>query len=88
MTIDTVIAQCRKVYKKQSGGCCLHIVLDDGNIGFDSVQWCKEYASEKKCRICVKCCDMLAELTEDQRQELYCKLHDIPYTNDVDYSDD
>ena len=57
----------RAIYETPEGGCgcCLHIVLDDGNFEKEHVQWCLEHA---KHGVCKEVAELLLCLTEEGRE--------------------
>lgn len=36
----------RRIYDRSPAGCCWHIVLADGNVDDDDVEFCVKYAAE------------------------------------------
>lgn len=63
-TLDTLV---KAIYETPRGGvgCCLHIVLDDGNWEEEHVRWCLENA---KHGICKDVCELLLRLTDEGRE--------------------
>lgn len=57
----------KAIYETPEGdcGCCLHIVLDDGNISDGNIQWCLENANHGVCR---EVAELLLKLTEEGRE--------------------
>ena len=57
----------KAIYETPEGGCgcCLHIVLDDGNFQQDNVEWCLRHAEHGICR---EVAELLLHLTEEGRQ--------------------
>lgn len=49
-TIPEVFPLVKQLYDSDSAGCCLHIVLDDGNVEDHSVQCCIDNAKHDFCR--------------------------------------
>lgn len=41
-TVPEVLPIVRALYARHSAGCCWHVVLDDGNVGRETVNWCAE----------------------------------------------
>lgn len=60
------------VYAGHPAGCCLHIVLDDQNVSDSSVDFCIEWAREKKHALCEVLALMLRRMTKTQRMKLAC----------------
>ena len=48
LTIPEVLPFVRDLYQRNAVGCCLHIVLDDGNIKDKDVEFCINQAVELK----------------------------------------
>lgn len=59
----------KTIYDTPGGGagCCLHIVLDDGNFEKDSVQFCLDHVNPKH-GICKEVAEMMLQLTEHGRE--------------------
>ncbi len=58
---------------KQRGGCCLHIVLEDGNTKDGDVRFCLEQATNKGHADCKQLAEMLLLMTQTQRRKLACE---------------
>lgn len=58
------------VYANHAAGCCLHIVLDDGNYSDDTVQFCKKEAVREAHAECSELCDLLLLMSRTQRHKL------------------
>lgn len=69
-TIPEVLPLARAVYVKSSVGCCLHIVLDDGNVDNGSVAHCMEWAREQGHPDCLELAELLATMSKTQRRKL------------------
>ena len=64
------------LYQRHSTGCCLHIVLDDGNVGEGSVLYCLNTAREKNHKDCIELGEKLLLMSKTQRKKLmYYKTH-------------
>lgn len=59
------------LYEKNAMGCCLHIVLDDGNVEDSSVEFCIKEALEQKHDDCYALALILLTMTSTQRTKLY-----------------
>ncbi len=70
MTVLEVMPDVRALYDKSAVGCCLHIVLDDGNVADSHVQFCVEYAIEKGHKDCEALARKLLSMTRTQRLKL------------------
>jgi hypothetical protein len=57
----------KAIYETPQGGCgcCLHIVLDDGNFEERHVKWCRDNAEHGVCR---EVAELLLELTDRGRE--------------------
>jgi len=61
----------RALYERSCVGCCLHIVLDDGNVTDGDVDFCVEVAKERGHRDCLELAQLLRHMTRTQRHKLY-----------------
>lgn len=59
------------LYAKSAVGCCLHIVLDDGNVNDSHVEFCIKYALEQKHNDCYALALILLTMSTTQRIKLY-----------------
>lgn len=72
-----MVLLARRIYKRHAAGCCLHIVLDDGNLTDGNVEFVYGWAAatnnfEKgQHEDCVNLARMLELATEEQRKALY-----------------
>jgi len=66
----------RDYYKLPGNGCggSLHIVLDDGNLETEHVQFSLDWAEEHNDPKGIELAKALLELTEDQRDTIYQSL--------------
>lgn len=77
-TVPEVLPIVRALYKRHSAGCCWHIVLDDGNVGDDSVAWCASHIQDHGCDARVRSeCHQLAELLPKMSRTQRIKLGDL-----------
>lgn len=60
------------LYRRHAAGCCLHIVLDDGNTDQDHADFCVKYAAERGCQ-CEGLARRLAAMTRTQRMRAYAE---------------
>lgn len=65
-----MIPEVEALYERSPTGCCLHIVLDDGNIEDSHVQFCIEYAVENKHSECEVLARKLLMMSKTQRKKL------------------
>jgi hypothetical protein len=61
-----------RIYETHAAGCCLHIVLDDGNNDDASVAFCQKWARDRGHVLCISVADRFAQLTEEQRARVCC----------------
>lgn len=59
----------RAIYAGPNGGagCCLHIVLDDGNLGDENIQYCLDHAEHPMCRTLAA---MMLRMSKTQRRKV------------------
>jgi hypothetical protein len=72
LTVPEVLPRVRAIYSKPEGGvgCCLHLVLDDGNTNDSSVEFCIGIAEERGHADCVVLGRMLRSMSKTQRAKL------------------
>jgi hypothetical protein len=69
-TVPEVQPIVNDLYAATSGvGCCLHIVLDDGNFEDGHVEWCIEHLQEGHVR-CRELALLLKQMSKTQRRKL------------------
>lgn len=59
-------------------GGCLHIVLDDGNLETEHIEWCLAHARKVGCKLCAVVAWVMLGMSLTQRNKL-CAVHDYPY---------
>lgn len=69
-TIPEISPWIAALYARHSAGCCLHIVLDDGNTEDDSVEWCIGHAIKNECYQCTVIGFVLRVMSRTQRGKL------------------
>lgn len=69
--ISEAIKLKKELYRKHPLGCCLHIVLDDGNLEDDDVRHCIGYALNREHSGCLYLAELLLELNEEERDIVY-----------------
>jgi hypothetical protein len=69
-TITEVGPLVAALYERNCVGCCLHIVLDDDNIGDKSVEFCLEQAKAKGHADCQRLAELLLQMSKTQRLKL------------------
>ncbi|MDX1559060.1 MAG: hypothetical protein R3193_09155 [Marinobacter sp.] len=70
LTIPEVVERFAAYQRKHPAWGCLHIVLDDGNIGNDSVEFCIGYAEGKGDTEAVELGQILLRMSKTQRLKL------------------
>lgn len=70
-TVPEVLPAVRELYRRAEGGCCLHIVLEEGNVSDDNVRFCVEYAREKGHAECLALAETLLLMSKTQRGKLW-----------------
>jgi hypothetical protein len=70
-TVTDAYPLVQKIYERSCVGCCLHVVLDDGNIENDHVQFCLEEAQKKRHAECLELAEMLLLMSKTQRRKIY-----------------
>ncbi len=61
------IESVRKIYLRHSAGCCLHILLEDGNVEDHHVEFCAKEAQKAGHSDCIDCCEALYIIGEYSR---------------------
>lgn len=70
-TVPEVAPLVRALYLRNCAGCCLHVMLDDGNTGDSTAQFCLDYATEKGHEECIALARLLVRMSPTQRGKLY-----------------
>jgi len=70
-TVPEVKPLVAALYKRNGVGCCLHIVLDDGNVEDHQVEFCIEQAKKQKHENCQFLGELLLKMSQTQRRRLY-----------------
>lgn len=69
-TVPEVLPLARAVYARNLAGCCLHVVLDDGNVA-DSFAWaCLLDARAAGHADCIALAEAVAQMSPTQRRKL------------------
>ena len=67
------VALARLIYARHAAGCCLHVVLDDGNTDDESVAHCVPFAAASEAEEpgvhhqCIELAGLLVSMTPRQR---------------------
>lgn len=59
------------LYERDCVGCCLHVLLDDGNVKDHHALSCLEYAKEKGHADCIALAEKICQMSITQRMKLY-----------------
>ena len=72
------LPSARAVYALPFGECghCCHIVLDDGNLHDNCVEYCRGYAEERGCETCQTMMQIMRQMSMAQRRKLYATYRD------------
>ena len=73
-TVPEVLPLVNEIYKDNSAGCCLHVVLDDYNLSNYFVQSCIEDAKKIGHQKCAFLGEILLKMSTTQRRKL-ASLH-------------
>ena len=69
-TVPEVMPLVRRLYERNPVGCCLHIVLDDGNVEDHSVEFCIDQAHDRGHEECLELAKILFRMSRTQRRKL------------------
>ena len=69
-TVPEVLPMVRSLYERHLAGCCLHIVLDDGNVEDSSVSYCLEFSRTEGHTECEELALKLLAMSRTQRLKL------------------
>ncbi len=58
----------QSIYARHSAGCCLHVVIDDGNLGDDMIRSCLPDIEHDDCRALA---EMMLRMSPTQRRKVY-----------------
>lgn len=64
------------VYERNCAGCCLHVLLDDHNVGDDTAAFCLQWAKDQLAaegeehRECVELAGLVVAMSRTQRLKL------------------
>lgn len=67
-TVPDALPLKASIYARHSAGCCLHVVIDDGNLGNSTIASCLADAEHDDCRALAA---MLLQMTMTQRRKIY-----------------
>jgi hypothetical protein len=71
-TVPEVVSAVRALYASPGGGagCCLHVVLEDGNVENHSVEFSIEWAERHGHGSCAALARALRSMSKTQREKL------------------
>lgn len=72
-TVPEVLPYVRALYAREGGGagCCLHILLDDGNVRQGDADFCYGVAVGREHQDCAELAKLLQRMSPTQRMRLY-----------------
>lgn len=70
-TVPEVLPLVKALYERSCVGCCLHILLDDGNVKDHHAQFCLEWARKEGHADCIELAEKIVQMTQTQRLKLY-----------------
>lgn len=68
-TLPQLTPLVRGIYQRHTGGCCLHILIDDGNIENAHAQFCLDEARRQEHADCTAAAELLLKMTKTQRRK-------------------
>jgi hypothetical protein len=69
-TVPEVLPLVRAHYDHHSAGCCLHVVLDDGNVADAFMPGTEALARERGHKECAELAALLSQMSPTQRRKL------------------
>jgi hypothetical protein len=69
-TVPEVMPLVRKLYERNAVGCCLHILLDDGNVEDGHARFCLLQALQQKHWDCIELATAVMQMSKTQRKKL------------------
>ena len=70
-----MLSLCKHYYESEPTGGALHIVLEDGNLQKNHIQWCAGYAAGCQDYEAVDIANLMIAMTMKQKTKLYKNLH-------------
>ena len=76
-TVPPVVEQAVALYERPGGsvGCCLHVVLSDGNLETDMLRFCFDRSVETSHADCKELAQNMLLMTRSQRKRVHDRLH-------------
>lgn len=69
-TVPEVLPYVTAIYARNSAGCCLHILTDDGNVDDGSAEFVSRTAVEAGRADCIRAASMLRQMSKTQRAKV------------------
>ncbi len=71
-TVPDVLPLVRAIYQRSGGsvGCCLHVLIDDGNVEQTFADSAVQLAAERQHGDCLVAAGLLAQMTPTQRRRI------------------
>lgn len=91
MTEIEILVEAAKTYYELPGNSCggpMHITLDDGNVDDKCVEFCRAECEKEQDGFGILICNALLELTERERNTVYCLLSGIPDYDPTEENED
>jgi len=74
--LATVVGLLLDVYRIHEGGCCLHVLVEDGNYGYAFAQGCLERARDERHHpVCQKAAEALVRCSSTQQRKAVRLFH-------------
>lgn len=80
--VAVAIEMAKENYERHGAGCCLHVVLDDGNLGRSHVEFCLRQPD--CCAECIRLGRLLLRLTPLERVMVFRVNHRAECCSDED----
>lgn len=74
-TVPEALLLKSEIYARHSAGCCLHVVIDDGNLRDCSVRYALAEAEHEDCKALAA---ILLRMSPTQRRKVYGAPVDLP----------
>lgn len=69
-TVPEVLPLVKALYKRNGVGCCLHVMLDDGNVSDSTAAFCLQCARDAGHHDCEELASKLRIMSPTQRKKL------------------
>jgi hypothetical protein len=79
--VEDVVELIKELYKIEGAGGMLHIVVDDGNLEADHIQWCIDYCNQEENanrqdkELCLKIAHKMLQMSYEKRVLAYYMPH-------------